>query len=60
MGCSYFHNSKENGTGRLISDFRELNNTIKKKPKPIAKSSSSTKFTTKYVTSHLSYATYVT
>ena len=39
MGSSYFYYTKDNGTVRFISDFRELNKTIKNKPFPIPKHS---------------------
>jgi hypothetical protein len=37
MGCSYNHYTKENGTVRFISDFRNLNEMLKRMPYPIPK-----------------------
>jgi hypothetical protein len=37
MGCSYIHYTQKNGTVTFISDFRKLNETLKRMPYPIPK-----------------------
>jgi hypothetical protein len=37
MGCSYFHYTKEDGRVRFISDFRKLNEWLRRAPYPIPK-----------------------